>query len=136
MGGLAAVQADQDVADDDAAVMLASGHELAHQMTDPLRRLKLWRPDVLHGIFTHWKFKVSQANSHIHFMPRQKPEAGLAACSQLTQHGALHLCCRADRVRSQARGSASRPLHATHAAPAAAAEHGACRASARVWWTT
>ena len=110
MGGLAAVQADKDVVDDDAAVMLASGHELAHQMTDPLRRLKLWRPDVLHGIFTHWKFKVCHHSRNSE--PEQQREPFLFACPLchaqahhgLTQGHALHLhmCCKADRFRAHA----------------------------------
>ena len=60
MGGLAAVRADKNVETDEAATLLAGSHEIADQMKDPLRWVKLWRPDVLHGAYILWKFKVTQ----------------------------------------------------------------------------
>ena len=59
MGALDAVQANQSLAHDDAAVMMESGHELGRLIQDPVRRLKLWRQEVRQGWQITWKFQVS-----------------------------------------------------------------------------
>ena len=55
---LDALQAGHEQGVDDAAIMMAGGEEVGRRISDPLRLVKLWKPDVREGILAFWRFRV------------------------------------------------------------------------------